>query len=200
MVSGKRWVVSAALLAAVLAGCAQVPAMSALKLAGFDPMKADPATIRAAVALPSDAFPPTGGARLVLAQARRDGRDAQRLEVVLEEVPLVSETGLAAVRAKPGQVIRAFRIPAADRARLIETRAGMLARAAAEPGAFAGTLQVEVAGCLKPGAEAPKRFPVSTWLKTAETGDYVTLLEDVDLISVLGDTEFRQKTGVCPAG
>jgi hypothetical protein len=199
-ISGFRRAALGALVVAALAGCSHVPVTTALKLASFDPMTTDPAALRAAVAMPVEALPAKGGAKLVLTQARRDGSDEDKLELALEEVPLAAETGLAAVRSGPGRQIRAFRIAAADVPRLVETRQRMAARRAAEPGAFRGALSVGVDGCSRAGAPMPKSFRVSTWLKTAETGEYVTLLDDVDLVPLIGEEKFRAEAKVCPAG
>ena len=185
-------------LALAVAACTQVPARTIWALRSFDPMTTDPARLRAAVAMPKEALPTRGGAKLVLAQARKGGGDEEKIEIALEEVPLASETGLAAVRAKPGQEIRAFRIPPAEIERLVTARARALERAEKEPGAFQGSLSVGIDGCRPNGAPIPKEFRVSSWLKTAETGDYVTLLEDVDLVRLVGPETFAKEAKVCP--
>ena len=186
-------------LALVVGGCSQVPVKTMWALRSFDPMTTDPMRLRAAVAMPREALPASGGAKLVMAQARKGGGDEEKLELDLEQVPLASETGLAAVRAKPGQEIRAFRIRAADVARLVEARGRAKARADKEPGAFQGTLSVGVDGCRPEGAPVPKEFRVSTWLKTAETVDYVTVLDDVDLVALVGAEKLAAEAKVCDA-
>lgn len=187
-------------LVAALAACSHVPAQTLWALRSFDPLTTDPGRLRAAIAMPKEALPARGGAKLVLAQARKDGRDEEKIEIALEETSLAAETGLAAVRAKPGQEVRAFRIPAAEVARLTEARARARERAAREPGAFAGTLSIGVDGCRPEGAPLPKTFPVSTWLKTAETGEYITLLDDVDLVKLVGVEKLAAEAKVCPSG
>jgi hypothetical protein len=182
-----------------LGGCSHVPAKTLWALRNFDPMTTDPVHLRAAVAMPKEAFPTRGGAKLVMTQARRDGSDEAKIELVLEPVPLASETGLAAVRAKPGQEIRAFRIPPAEVARLLEARVAARARAEKEPGAFQGTLSVGIDGCRPEGAPLPKTFPVSTWMKTAEAGDYLPILADVDLVALVGPEKLAAEAKVCPA-
>jgi hypothetical protein len=188
-----------ALAALALAGCSHVPAKTLWALRSFDPMTTDPTRLRAAVAMPKEALPPVGGAKLVMSQARRNGSDEEKIEIDLEQVPLVSETGLAAVKPRPGQEVRAFRISAADVPRLVEARARAKARSDKEPGAFGGTLSIGVDGCRPEGAALPKAFRVSTWMKTAETGDYVTLLDDVDLVALVGAEKLAAEAKVCPA-
>ncbi len=182
-----------------LGGCSHVPAKTLWALRNFDPMTTDPVHLRAAVAMPKEAFPTRGGAKLVMTQARRDGSDEAKIELALESVPLAAETGLSAVRAKPGQEIRAFRIPPAEVARLLEARTAARARAEKEPGAFQGTLSVGIDGCRPEGAPVPKTFPVSTWMKTAETGDYLPILADVDLVALVGAEKLAAEAKVCPA-
>lgn len=182
-----------------LAACTHVPARTLWALRSFDPMTTDPARLRAAVAMPKEAFPAHGGGKLVMTQARKNGTDEEKLELVLEEVSLASETGLAAVKPSKGQEVRAFRIAPADIPRLLEARVQARARSEKEPGAFQGSLSVGIDGCRPEGAPVPKVFPVSTWIKTSETGDYVTLLDDVDLVKLVGADKLAAEAKVCPA-
>lgn len=194
---GKVAVLFASALA--LAACSHVPARTLWALRSFDPLTTDPTRLRAAVAMPAEALPPHGGAKLVVAQVRKGGGDEEKVEIALEETPLAAETGLAAVRAKPGQLVRAYRIPPAEIPRLLEARGRAEARAAKEPGAFQGTLSIGIDGCRPEGAPIPKEFRVSSWMKTAETGEYLTLLDDVDLVKLVGAEKFAAEAKVCPA-
>lgn len=189
----------AAALLLALAGCGHVPMKTMWALRSFDPMTTDPARLRAAVALPKESMPGTGGAKLVMTQARKNGSDEEKLELMLEEVPLTAETGLAAVKARKGQEVRAFRIAPADIPRLAEARARAKARSDKEPGAFQGTLSVGIDGCKPADAPLPKEFRVSTWMKTAETGEYLTILDDVDLVALVGAEKLAAEAKVCEA-
>ena len=192
--------VGALVVALSVAACGHVPAKTMWQLRNFDPMTTDPTRLRAAVAMPKEALPQKGGAKLVMSQARKNGSDAETIELVLEEVPLASETGLGEVKAGKGQEIRAFRIPPSEVARLVAARQRAAERSAKEPGAFQGTLSVGIDGCRPEGAPIPETFHVSTWMKTAETGDYVTLLDDVDLVKLVGRDKLAAEAKVCPAG
>jgi len=192
--------VSAIAVAALsLGACSHVPAKTMWQLRNFDPMTTDPARLRAAVAMPKEALPQKGGAKLVMTQARKGGGDAQTIEIALEEAPLAAETGLGAVEPHAGQEVRAFRIPASEVPRLLEAREAARARAEKEPGVFQGTLSVGIDGCRKADAPIPKEFRVSTWLKTAETSAYVPLLDDVDLVALVGAEKLAAEAKVCPA-
>ncbi len=182
-----------------LAGCGHVPMKTMWALRSVDPMTTDPARLRAAVAIPKEAMPVRGGAKLVMTQSRKSGGEEERLELTLEEVPLAAETGLGAVKAKKGQEIRVFRIAPADVPRLIEARARAKARADKEPGAFQGSMTVGVDGCRSADAPPPREFRVSTWLKTPETGEYLTVLDDVDLVAVAGAEALAAAAKVCEA-
>lgn len=190
---------AAGLVLAGLGACSTVPAKTIWALRNFDPMTTDPARLRAAVAMPSEAFPVKGGAKLVMTQVRKGGGDEMKLELMLEETPLAAETGLGAMRPKKGQEMRAYRIAAADIPRLVEARAQARERAAAAPGAYEGTLAVGIDGCRPADAPVPKEFRVSTWMKTAETGEYLTLLDDVDLVALVGAEKLAAEAKVCEA-
>lgn len=190
---------AAGLVLAGLGACATVPAKTIWALRNFDPMTTDPARLRAAVAMPSEAFPVKGGAKLVMTQVRKGGGDEMKLELMLEETPLAAETGLGAMRPKKGQEMRAYRIAAADIPRLVEARARARERSAAAPGVYEGTLAVGIDGCRPADAPVPKEFRVSTWMKTAETGEYLTLLDDVDLVKLVGAEKFAAEAKVCEA-
>lgn len=186
-------------LTTALAACSHVPAQTMWALRSFDPLTTDPGRLRAAVAMPQDAFPTRGGAKLVISQVRKGGGDEEKTEIVLEEVSLATETGLGPVKPKPGQMVRAYRIPSSEIPRLLEARERAKARAAKEPGAFTGTLSVGIDGCRQEGAPMPKTFLVSTWLKTAETPDYVPLLVDLDLVKMVGAEKLAAEAKVCEA-
>jgi hypothetical protein len=184
-------------VAALTSACAHVPVASALRLAAFDPMTTDPDALRAAIAAPAEALPPKGGARLVLTQARRDGSQEEKLEIALEQLSPGVETERAGLRAKPGQEVRVFRIGATDLPRFVETRARMLARKTAAPGVWVGTLSVGIDRCRPAGTPAPKALRVSTWLRTAESGGFVTILDDVDLVPLIGPDRLTAETAAC---
>lgn len=186
-------------LTVALAACSHVPAQTMWALRSFDPLTTDPARLRAAVAMPQEAFPTQGGAKLEISQVRKGGGDEEKTEIVLEEVSLASETGLGAVKPKPGQMVRAYRIPPAEIPRLLEARRRAKERSEKEPGAFTGTLSVGIDGCRQEGAPVPKTFLVSTWLKTAETQDYVPLLVDLDLVKMVGAEKLTAEAKVCEA-
>lgn len=190
---------SAAVLAAFLAACSHVPVETMWKLRKFDPMTADPATIRAAVVAPALYAPREGGAKMVLSQARKSGEEVMRLEIVLEEVPVVSETGLARVRPPRGSVLRVYRVGEKDVPRLIEARRQVAERAAKEPGAYIGSFAVGVDGCRVGDVALPDEVRVSTWIKTADTDGYIPLIDDIDLVATVGRDKLREASPACPA-
>jgi len=190
---------SGAVVAALLAACSHVPVETMWKLRKFDPMTADPATIRAAVAAPALYAPREGGAKMVLTQTRRGGEEVMRLEIVLEEVPVVSETGLARVRPRRGSVLRAYRIGDKDVPRLIEARRQAAERSAKEPGVYAGSFAVGVDGCRVGDVALPEEVRVSTWIKTADTDGYIPLIDDIDLVATVGRDKLLEASPACPA-
>lgn len=185
--------------AAALAACSHVPVKTMWELRKFDPLTADPALLRAAVAAPALYAPKPGGAKMMISQERKSGGDRRAVEIVLEEVPLATETGLGRIRPRVGSVLHAYRIPPADIPRLIELRREALARSAAEPGAFKGQFSVGVDGCRVGGTALPDEVRVSTWIKTGDGEGYLPLIEDFDLIAEVGRDKLTQTSPVCEA-
>ncbi len=189
---------SATALASLVVACSHVPVETAWKLRNFDPMTANPTAIRAAVAAPAVYVPREGGAKMVITQARKDGKDEIRQEFVLEEVPVVSETGLSKVTVRRGSVLRAYRIAERDLPPLLEMRRMAAERAAKEPGAFAGSFSVGVDGCRLGDVALPEEVRVSTWIKTEQSDGYIPLIDDLDLVRALGREKLMENSPACP--
>ncbi len=189
----------AILAVGALAGCSHVPVKTMLALRSFDPMTTDPAALRAAIVAPALYAPRPGGAKMKIFQERKAGGDRREIEIVLEEVSLASETGLARARPAVGSVLHAYRIPPSDMPRLLELRREALARAEKEPGAFKGAFSVGVDGCRVGDAALPEQVRVSTYLKTADSDGYIPLIEDIDLVAELGREKLTEASPACAA-
>lgn len=171
-------------LTLVLAGCSHVPLASLPQLASLDLMTADISVLRAAVRAPDAIVPTPGGAVLQLSYWR-PGEEAHKTVV---EVPLEEEPGaqaLAALKAeeRPGMRITVFRLGDESRRKLEAARAAAMAMKSDEMAKgrrTQGSLAVSAKGCATgPLPEGPLR--ISTYLRLKPGGDFVPLLQDVDL-------------------
>ena len=162
-----------------MAGCSHMPVTSMVKLARVDFETSDPAQLRAAIKLPRTLRPQPNGVTLRLAvQVGRAPEEAR--DFMLRELPEPAELTR---EAGAGSHIFAYRIDDADLARLAAFRAELMAKkSSGQKGSI--SISVRPQAC-KVGElpDAPIYF--STYLRTAETKDYVALARDVDLRSIV---------------
>jgi hypothetical protein len=161
-----------------LAGCGHMPVTSMVKLARVDFETSDPAQLRAAIKLPKSLRPRPNGVSLRIAvrvgRAREESRD-----FVLSELPAPSEL---AREAGTNSHVFAYRIDEADLPRLTAFRTELIAK---KSSGQHGSISISV----QPQACKTDELPdgpvyLTTYLRTAETGDYVTLARDVDLRTI----------------
>jgi hypothetical protein len=168
----------AAFVAPMLAGCGHMPVTSMVKLARVDFETSDPAQLRAAIKLPKSLRPLQNGMRLRIAV--RVGREPEEArEFVLREL---LSPGELAREASADSHIYAYRIDDSDLPRLVAFRSELIAK---KSSGQRGSLSISVKPQACKAADPPDG-PVyfTTYLRTAETGDYVTLTRDVDLRSL----------------
>lgn len=164
--------------ALAIAGCGHMPVTSMVKLARVDFETSDPAQLRAAIKLPKTLRTQPNGVSLRIAV--RVGRAPEEArDFLLRELPLPPEL---AREAADGSHIFAYRIDEADLPRLAAFRAELIAR---KSGGKGGSISISV----QPRACKTDELPegpvyLTTYLRTAETGSYVTLARDVDLRSL----------------
>jgi hypothetical protein len=164
--------------AIALAGCGHMPVTSMVKLARVDFETSDPTQLRAAIKLPQALRARPNGVSLRIAV--RVGRAPEEArDFVLRELPAPSEL---AREAGADSHVFAYRIDEADLPRLAAFRAELLAKKSSGQG---GSVSISVQPLACKTAELPEG-PVylTTYLRTAETGSYVTLARDVDLRTI----------------
>jgi len=160
-----------------MAGCSHMPVTSMVKLARVDFETSDPAQLRAAIKLPRTLRPqPNGVALRIAVQVGRAPEEAR--DFMLRELPEPAE-----LRREAGADSRifAYTIDDADLARLAAFRAELIAK---KSSGQKGSISISV----RPQACKADELPdgpiyFSTYLRTAETKDYVALARDVDLRS-----------------
>ena len=167
------------MLSVALVGCSHMPVTSMVKLARVDFETSDPAQLRAAIKLPRTLrAQPKGVALRIAVQVGRAPEEAR--DFMLREIPEPAELMR---EAGAGGHIFAYRIDDADLARLAAFRAELIAKkSSGQKGSI--SISVRPQAC-KVGELPEGPITFSTYLRTAETKDYVALARDVDLRSIV---------------
>jgi hypothetical protein len=193
MLSGLLPRILGACLALTLAGCGHMPVTSMVKLARVDFETSDPSQLRAAIKLPKSLRPRPNGMSLRIAV--RVGRAPEEArDFALRELPAPPEL---AREADADSQVYAYRIDDADLPRLAAFRAELIAKkSSGQRGSI--TISVQPQACKT--AELPEG-PVylTSYLRTAETGSYVTLARDVDLRAIATEQSIVDKIPPCGA-
>jgi hypothetical protein len=169
------------LLMLAMAGCSHMPVTSMVKLARVDFETSDPVQLRAAIKLPRTLRPrPNGVALRIAVQVGRAPEEAR--DFILREMPEPAELTR---EASADSHIFAYRIDDSDLARLAAFRAELIAKkSSGQKGSI--SISVRPQACKASElAHGPVYF--TTYLRTAETKDYVALARDVDLRSIVPD-------------
>jgi hypothetical protein len=184
------------ILVLALAGCGTARIASMYKLSKVDMARTDLTLLRAAVRLPSHVQPLPGGVRLV-AEAWREGGGARRRETfMLESVSDARELARLDGFAKHGTLLHAYRLRAEDIPRFDAIRKG------GAGGGRSGKLRREIsitAEACRRTASMPRRLPMSTYLRTAETREYIPLVTDRDLLRLDDPRTPPQRLPPCPS-
>jgi hypothetical protein len=162
-----------------MAGCSHMPVTSMVKLARVDFETSDPAQLRAAIKLPRTLRPrPNGVALRIAVQVGRAPEEAR--DFLLRELPEPAELTR---EAAAGSHIFAYRIDDSDLARLAAFRAELIAK---KSSGQRGSISISVRPQACKAGELPDGpLTFTTYLRTAETKDYVALARDVDLRSIV---------------
>ena len=167
------------LLIASLAGaCGHVPLTSLPKLSRIDIRTTSLTDLRAGLSLPVGIRPLPGGVTMTIVVMPKEGGRHER-KVVLEEVRDATELAALPVMVSPGRRLTVFRLSPKDAARLGAFREEQLL----------GTGQSGNRGTLSLGADKACRsgdlgngpIPMTSYLRTSETRDYVVVTRDLDL-------------------
>ena len=167
------------LLMLAMAGCSHMPVTSMVKLARVDFETSDPVQLRAAIKLPRTLRPrPNGVALRIAVQVGRAPEEAR--DFILREMPEPAELTR---EASADSHIFAYRIDDSDLTRLTAFRTELIAK---KSSGQKGSISISVRPQACKAGELPDG-PVyfTTYLRTAETKDYVALARDVDLRSIV---------------
>lgn len=178
-------------VALALAGCGHMPVTSMVKLARVDLQTSDPAQLRAAIKLPKTLKPlPRGIALRIAVKVGRSPEEAE--DFVLRELP---DAGELTRELDAASRIYAYRLDDADVARLNAFRARLTERKEAG-GHGSVSISVRPQAC---STEDIGSGPIifTTYLRTSETGSYVTLARDVDLRTIVPDRAAAAQIARC---
>ena len=162
-----------------MAGCSHMPVTSMVKLARVDFETSDPVQLRAAIKLPRTLRPrPNGVALRIAVQVGRAPEEAR--DFILREMPEPAELTR---EASADSHIFTYRIDDSDLTRLTAFRTELIAK---KSSGQKGSISISVRPQACKAGELPDG-PVyfTTYLRTAETKDYVALARDVDLRSIV---------------
>ena len=170
------------LLMLAMAGCSHMPVTSMVKLARVDFETSDPVQLRAAIKLPRTLRPrPNGVALRIAVQVGRAPEEAR--DFILREMPEPAELTR---EASADSHIFAYGIDDSDLTRLAAFRAELIAKkSSGQKGSI--SISVRPQACQAAGELADGPVYFTTYLRTAETKDYVALARDVDLRSIVPD-------------
>jgi len=181
-------------LGLIAAGCGHVPLTSMVQLARIDFATTDPALFRAAIKLPSSIEPRLHGTMLRIAVKFADGREMAQ-DFKLAETTDEREVLALYAELAPGTHAFAYRIEPAEIERLKGFRRAALAAKNERKSALAMSIRPEAcrAGPLGSGP-----LLMTTYVRTSETGRYVTLVRDLDLRSLAPGQDAVADIPPCP--
>jgi len=167
----------------LLGGCGHMPVTSMIRLARADLANTDPAQLRAAVKLPRVLKPQPQRVTLRLGVRTADAHEEVQ-DFTLRE--LSDSEDVVALRAETdaNTHIFAYRLDPDEIVRFAAFRDSLKKRQEAS-GRRGGAISISIAAKACRTGDLPDRpVYVTTYLRTAETGDYVPLLRDLDLRTI----------------
>lgn len=183
---------AAAMILLAPSGCAKVPLGTMLTLATLDPNTADPAGFGAAVLQPLWLATPAGGVTLTLTIARSDAPKPEVHAFVMEEVRDPAELAKVAQYRRRGDTLTVYRLADADAATLRQLQAST--RGAG--GSGSSSIGVAAKAC-RQGPLPGGPILTSTYLKVAASGEYLPVLEDIDLRAEVGEVALAEQVPEC---
>lgn len=187
----------ASCLALGMSGCMHIPVSTIYKLATFDVSSADPAVFRAAVRYSSGLDVLPGSAVLTVTSSGPASRGKSIDTFVLEEAKESGEIAAIARYRRSGMRIAVYRLNATDVVRVQNLLSEH--RDAIKRGMPTGakSIGVAAAACHKAGLpQGP--ILTSTYLRLDTAGDYMPVIEDLDLRSQLGSEALAKQVLPCP--
>lgn len=175
----RRFGLIAVLACTGLAGaCGHVPLASLPKLSKIDFKTTKLVELRAGVSLPADIRPLPGGVTMTVTVEPKEGGRHER-SYVLEEVKDPVELASLPVVVTPGRRFTVFRLSLHDAAKFTAFRQEHILRP--DGSHNPGKLVLDTPKACRTGDLTGKPIPVTSYLKTSETQEYVMVTRDLDL-------------------
>jgi hypothetical protein len=167
-------------ISCLAAGCGHMPVTTLYQLRKFDPASFDPAPMRIAVRL-TDAVVPRKAGTVFRISTTIAGRTPEKVEeeLVLEQLPVAAEPGLAAFR-KSGEALHVFRFSPTDVERIRALQAEAKQAAGGRSGSNRAEITVSSKACRRQQLPAGALLS-TTLLRTEADAPFLVLLQDVDL-------------------
>ncbi len=176
--------------------CATIPVISMYKLRKFDIATTDVAVLRVAVQMPRYVRISPGGARLVVSARKIDGSYDQSQSFILEE--LVKDSADTTELPRPGSWvdISGYRVAPKDLGRLRSFRETIAHMKKLHGDNVEGSLSVGVDGCIRTALpDGP--VLITVWIKSEETGEYVVLLDSLDIRKTMAEANQPMELPQC---
>jgi hypothetical protein len=169
----------AVLACTVIAGaCGHVPLSSLPKLSKIDFKTTKLAELRAGISVPADIRSMPGGVAMTVTVEPREGGRHER-SFALEEVKDPVELASLPVVVSPGRRFTVFRLSPSDATKFTAFREEYILRA--DGGSNRGSIALDAHKACRIGELTGRPIPMTSYLKTSETQDYVMLTRDLDL-------------------
>jgi hypothetical protein len=156
--------------------------LSAMKLAEIDP-----AQLRVAARMPDHIEPRWGGVKVNITMGTKE---ASKMDLVLEPAAEPQELSALSQYQRPGTRLWSYRLSAADAAHLQRT-----ITAAGSSGQSSVSIAAGVDACRR-GPLGSQPLPTTTFLRT-DAGGFLVLAEDLDLRSVVSESDLASKVPAC---
>lgn len=179
-----------------LAACGHMPVTSMIKLARVDFSKTDTAQVRAAVKLPRTVKPRPQGVALRISVKLANGHE-EFADFMLREVSDPKDLLGLRQELDANSHIFAYRLDENAAARLAAFRDGLEKKQSAIGGkSGALTISIRPDACRTSDLSGRALF-FTTYLRTAETGEYVPLVRDVDLRTLVPHDDVAAAIAPC---
>jgi hypothetical protein len=195
LLSGFRLAAVCCLVGCLLAACGHVPVLSMLKLSRINFQTTDLASLRMAVKLPASIRPQHDKLRLRLTVQLANGAETTQ-EFVLSEISDPAEIAMLREEAGAAAHVFAYRLDAVEANKLIAFREDLLKKK--QEGSRGGGLKINVVPeACRSGEIASGEVLFTTYLRTPETGGYLTLAEDVDIRTLVPGRDLVSEMPTC---
>ena len=182
-----RFIKSCSLLASLFtSGCAGMAPSTAMHLASFDPLRADPAGISVALVLPDSLLLRDNDVVLTLKQQDKATSTTTEQSFLLKVIDAGSNP-VDGVEVKPDQRLQLAKASVADVERLRNWQAAAQKQHSDNPNDSDGGLTIALrGGCTtRPVGKSP--LIASVFIRTEKTSRYYRLYNNMDLRKMLGD-------------